>query len=322
MAGSSSHRASKSYMEKHGVPGFGFVASYMLCLNGKEVPVETKNMILLDPLNLAEKHSLNLPDSTDLTEVNLVSFMASGDQNWLCKSLQLPGGHEDKHGKSRWWAYNSHRVPLILEIKQAIKALKQKKKANQPTDHHCLILLEIRGKLLWVKNSSTAVILGLTKEPGTLNVPQPDIDPLVWFCTQLQKDIDEDLQDKPDKRAHTEGLDEHEEQVEEVLEQLKAHPQCQVAHFVPSRTLFKIHKKSGKTQGAGKGSQVSEVKVLGLNKWRKKQGASQGSQDPFQKCLSMGLSFLDETDDAPDGPDDTDDAPETGPGEHQGLSRP
>ena len=67
------------------------------------------------------------------------------------------------------------------------KTLKQQQKANQPTYHQCLILLEIRGQLLYVKNSSTAVTLGLTKEPDSLTVPHPDLDPLLWFCTQLKQ---------------------------------------------------------------------------------------------------------------------------------------
>ena len=228
-----------------------FQVEYKLCLNGQSVPVETKDMILVDPLDLADTNSLILPDTT---EANLVSFKASGDMNWLCKSLQLPGGDGSKYSPGRWWAHNSIRVPLLMEIKEAIKNLKQKKKSKQPTDHQCLILLEIRGQLLYVKNSSTAVTLGLTKEPGTLNVPQPDIDPLVWFCTQLQKDIDEHLQDKPEKKAASVPA-EHEERVQEVLERLKAHPQCQLVHFVPTRMLFRIRKKSWAS---------SEVKVLGL----------------------------------------------------------
>ena len=175
-----------------------FQVQYRLCLNGQAVPVETKTMVLVDPLDLAHTHSLDLPDCT---EVNLVSFKASGDMNWLCKSLQLPGCDANKYTKCRWWAHNSIRVPLLMEIKEAIKILKQQKKSNEPSDCQCLILLEIRGQLLYVKNSSAAVTLGLTKEPGTLNVPHPDIDPLVWFCTQLQKDIDEQLLGNPEKMA-------------------------------------------------------------------------------------------------------------------------
>ena len=155
----------------------GFQVDYRLCLNGHAIPVETKDMFLVDPLNLAETYSLDLPDST---EVNLVSFKASGDMNWLCKSLQLPGGDGTKCSTGRWWAHNSIRVPLLMEIKEAIKNLKQLKlkqtrDGRLPTDHHCLILLEIRGQLLYVRNSSASVTLGLAKETGGLPFCSKDI---------------------------------------------------------------------------------------------------------------------------------------------------
>ena len=66
-----------------------FQVENRLCLNGQAIPVETKDMILVDPLNLADTNSLDLPESI---EVTLISFKASGDMNWLCKSLPLPGG--------------------------------------------------------------------------------------------------------------------------------------------------------------------------------------------------------------------------------------
>ena len=82
-------------------------------LNGHAIPVEIKNMELVDPLNLADTNSLNLPEST---EVTLVSFKATGDMNWLCKSLQLPDGDGSNHSNGRWWAHNSNRVPLLMEM--------------------------------------------------------------------------------------------------------------------------------------------------------------------------------------------------------------
>ena len=115
--------------------------------------------------------------------------------------------------------------------------------------------------------------------------------PLVWFCTQLQKDIDENLQQKPEQKASSVAA-EHEEQVQEVMEKLKAHPQCHLVHFLPSRVLFRIRKKN--LQGPASAGKIAEIKVLGINKWRKTGSASGASQDPFQKCLSMGLNFLEE----------------------------
>ena len=115
--------------------------------------------------------------------------------------------------------------------------------------------------------------------------------PLVWFCTQLQKDIDENLQQKPEQKAASVAA-EHEDQVQEVMEKLNAHPHCNQVHFLPSRMVFRIRKKN--LQGPASAGKIAECKVQGLNKWRKTEGASGGSQDPFQKCLYMGLNFLDE----------------------------
>ena len=147
----------------------GLQVEYRLCLNGLAIPVELKDMFIVDPLNLADTYSLKLPD---YTEVNLVSFKATGDMNWLCKSLQLPGDDIDKkHPPCRWWRHSSIRVPLLMEIKEAIKNLKLDKEKASKTSQGCIILLEIRGQLLYVRNSSASVTLGLTKELGALTVP-------------------------------------------------------------------------------------------------------------------------------------------------------
>ena len=285
----------------------GLQVEYRLCLNGLAIPVELQGMFIVDPLNLADTYSLQLPD---YTEVNLVSFKATGDVNWLWQNLQLPGHDIDKkHPPCRWWRHNSNRVPLLMEIKEAIKNLKlDKEKASRATGT-CLILLEIRGQLLYVSNNSRTVTLGLAKEPGSLpfcskDIGEPstprnnkDIDefqPLVWFISQLQKDIDESLQDVPEEKPAS-VASEHEKQVEEVVEKLKAHPHCNQVHFLPSRMVFRIRKKN--LQGPASAGKIAECKVQGLNKWRKTEGASERSQDPFQKCLSMGLSFLDAPDD-------------------------
>ena len=48
----------------------GFLAEYRLCLNDLAIPVETKDMFLVDPLNLADTYSLKLPDYTEVTMVS------------------------------------------------------------------------------------------------------------------------------------------------------------------------------------------------------------------------------------------------------------
>ena len=99
------------------------------------------------------------------------------------------------------------------------------------------------------------------------------------------------FQHKPEKKAAPVPA-EHEEQVQEVMERLKAHHQCQLVHYLPARMIFRIRKKS--LHGPAHAGKVSEVKVLGLNKWRKTEGASE-AQGPFQKNLAMGLSFLEDS---------------------------
>ena len=84
-------------------------------------------------------------------------------------------------------------------------------------------------------------------------------------------------------------MDQNENQVShemEILQGIKA-------------TAESLSAKMSKRSGSVKASEVKDVRVLGLNKWRKKEGGAQGSQDPFQKCLPMGLSFLDAPDDPP-----------------------
>ena len=264
---------------------------YKLCLNRCVVLVEKKHMFLLDPLSLGERYCLNIPESAD---VDLVCFKATGDKWWLIDALVLPGA-VGANGKSRWWASNSVRVPLIQEVKAQIKTLKQKKRANEPRDPLALILLEVRGMLLWVRNSSMSVMVGLIKEPGWIGGPGPDHGNLLWFCKELQKDILENLDDKATKRDPGGDVPaEYKEQVEEVLDVLKAHPQCQQVHFLPSSKSFRIRKRSGASK---------LIYVVGLNKFLKSQASSSGSsqpaQDPWHQCLSKALSYLDGVPDDP-----------------------
>ena len=282
---------------------------YKLCLNRCVVPVENKHMSILDPLNLAERYSLNIPESAD---VDLVCFRATGDKWWLLKSLNLPC-FGSASCKASWWVHNSSRVPLLQEVKAQIKSLKQKKRPNEPREVQALVLLEIRGMLLYVKNSSMSVMVGLIKEPGLLNLPHPDSGSLLWFCKELQKDILENLDDKATKRDPGDVPAEYKEQVEEVLGVLKAHPNCQLVHFLPSSKSFRVRKTSRDSK---------LFSVVGLNKFLKSQGSfMEPAQDPFHKCLSKALSYLDGVpEDPPDhaGPADGHAGPSHGADDHVG----
>ena len=240
------------------VPEF-HVENKGLTLNGHTVPVVTKKMTLADPLSLSITIGVRLPDFG--MELDLVSFGPSGDMSWLCKSLKVPDSKPD-----RWWAYCSVRLPLLIEIRESIKNLQAWKSIYQHLKGH-IVLLQIRGQVLYVENNSAVVTLGLTKAPGDLG---PHIDTLAWFCTELQKDIDEPHPHLgPEKRAYEPA--EHEELVHSIMKRLTAHPQALQVLFDPEEMLFKIHKKS--LHGIGARGKVSEVKVLGLS---------------IQKCLFHG----------------------------------
>ena len=241
--------------------------SWSLCLNDHVVPVQTKVCAIVDPYELMEGLDLDLED----TEVSLVYFHATSDMSWLMKSLGKP---------VKWWIHNWNRIPLILEIRERIKAKKNKK---EPANHKCLVALQIRGKTLFVVNDTHNTTLGLLtgqvgEQPGS---PENQAGTLLWFCDELHKDIEnlpKEVQ-KPLKEDRAPPDSEHQEAIKRTLDGIQAHSQCRSSHYRPSRLTFKVFRKD-KT--------YKEIRVVGLNKKQKPQGA----QDPFDKVLSLALEFL------------------------------
>ena len=92
--------------------------SWSLCLNDHVVPVQTKNCSIVDLYELTEGLDLDLED----TEMSLVRFGGTPDMSWLMKSLGMP---------VKWWIHNWNRIPLILEIRELIKAKKNPDQVNQ-----------------------------------------------------------------------------------------------------------------------------------------------------------------------------------------------
>ena len=229
------------------------------------VPAQTKVCSIVDPYELTEGLDLDLEE----TEVSLVRFHGTADMSWLMKSLEMP---------VKWWIQNWNRLPLILEIRELIKAKKNKK---QPANHKCLVALQIRGKTLFVVNDSHTTTLGLLtgqvgEQPGS---PENQAGTLLWFCDELYKDIEnlpKEFQ-KPSKEDR--APPEQQEAIQRTLDGIQAHPQCSSSHYKPSRLGFKIFRKD-KT--------CKEIRVVGLNKRQKPEGA----QDPFDRVLSLALEFL------------------------------
>ena len=242
--------------------------SWSLCLNDHVVPVQTKVCSIVDPYELMEGLDLDLED----TEVSLVYFHATSDMSWLMKSLGKP---------VKWWIHNWNRIPLILEIRELIKAKKANKNKKEPANHKCLVALQIRGKTLFVVNDTTTTTLGLLtgqvgEQPGS---PENQAGTLLWFCDELHKDIENLPNEFQKPLKEDRAPPEHQEAIKRTLDGIQAHPQCSSSHYKPSRLGFKVFRKD-KT--------YKEIRVVGLNKKQKPKGA----QDPFDKVLSLALEFL------------------------------
>ena len=248
--------------------------SWSLCLNDQVVPAQTKVCAIVDPYQLL---TLGLDLDLEETEVSLVCFHGTADMSWLMKCLAMP---------VKWWVHNWNRIPLILEIRNGIKAKKNKK---EPANHKCLVALQIRGKTLFVVNDTHTTTLGLLEsQPLPEGPEEPAEQPgsqkhqartLLWFCDELCKDIENLPKEFQKSKKEERALVEYQEAIQRTLDGIQAHPQCKSCHYKPSRIAFKIF-RGDKTS--------KEIRVVGLNKRQKPEGA----QGPFEKVLSLALEFL------------------------------
>ena len=94
-----------------------FVFQDLLSLNGVVVPKVKETMQVFDPHKLAGDLQLDLNEHLEL-EVDLVSFKASADAQWICN----PVG-----SIKRWWRHNSSTLTLLQELKDLIKSKKPQK---------------------------------------------------------------------------------------------------------------------------------------------------------------------------------------------------
>ena len=210
--------------------------SWSLCLNEHVVPTERKVCAIVDPYELLEGFHLDLED----TDTTLVRFHGTADMGWLMKSLDLP---------VKWWVYNWNRIPLILEVRELIKARKNKK---DPANHTCLVALQIRGKTLFVVNDTRTTTLGLLagqveEQPGSR---EAQAGTLLWFCDELHKDIENLSKEIQKPLKEDRAPPEHQEDIQKTLDGIQAHAQCSSCHYMPSRLGFKIV-RTRPTQHAG-----------------------------------------------------------------------
>ena len=221
------------------------VATRDLCVNGHSVPTMQANMSVVDPYELHEGEADNL-------EVALVEFMASGDNGWLQKSLDL---------NHKWFKENHWRIPLLQEVLDLIRQQKNKHNsgsaARAPRNRDCLIPVQVRGKTLLFKNDTRFVCFA-----DKLWDPVESLKDFNWFLDQLRSDIGDLQEIDSDEKAEAkkalrpsapadlagpadidlDGL------ISETREILQAHDNCLSANYYPSRTCFQVKRRCDRSK--------------------------------------------------------------------------
>ena len=63
---------------------------------------------------------------------------------------------------TKWWVLHNNKIPLLLEIRELIKANKKASSSRRPKQSDCLVLLKVRNRLLFIQNSTNQMNLALT----------------------------------------------------------------------------------------------------------------------------------------------------------------
>ena len=105
-------------------------------------------MPVIDHYALAETEGLE-----EEMEADLVSFKGSAEHWWIHQALGLP---------TKWWVLHSSNIAVFWEICELIKANNKASSSCRPKHPDCLVLLQVRHKLLFTQNSTNQMNLALT----------------------------------------------------------------------------------------------------------------------------------------------------------------
>jgi hypothetical protein len=141
-----------------------------------------------------------------------------------------------------------------------------------PRNHKNLLLLQVRGKILWFENNCRCVILAL--QQGR------EVEHLQWFMNELHKDIcilnvERAAGHKNSKLKLSKDV---ENLVKESLEQLRDHPQSLSPVYLTSRRSFRVSRKKDK------GSKIIRVKAM---KRKQDEALEQKDHQPLKRQFSF-----------------------------------
>ena len=176
---------------------------------------------------------------------------------WLEKFLGKPG---------RWWKHHGRSQPLMAEI---VAPLKHPRNIERLVSAGVVVRVFLRDRPIDLLNLRRSPTLAFKDTP-------PNFESLVWFLDELKKDLGSSSSHNSIGASVAGGtkrsLEDEGTIIEEILQKLKSHSNCQYAWFVDAANAFKVISKD-------KGEKRFTVK------WRNKNEKGQGLRGPPDRQL-------------------------------------
>ena len=158
----------------------------------------------------------------------LLPLKTTGNMEWLEKFLGKPG---------RWWKHHGRSQPLMAEI---IASLKHKKSIERLVSASIVVRVFLRDRPIDLLNLRSSPTLAFKDTP-------PNFESLVWFLDELKKDLGSSSSHNSIGASVAGGtkrsLEDEGTIIEEILQKLKSHSNCQYAWFVDAANAFKVISK-------------------------------------------------------------------------------
>ena len=279
-----------------------FDVAYKLCLDDSMVPMYVKSLRHADAVHDPATH-----------EYMCLNLKANGNLRWLEMGLKL---------KFRWWKQYQNQVPLIREIKEAIRSTRCTHGVGGRHHSSCMpkavLPITVRGRKLFAVNRYRGLTIACKSYWGE------DRELLRWLLEQLAQDLEawtpvdlehngepEDLQEggplSDDEASEAEEEEEEDLETEppdhlailetrlkrareEAVTTLRLHPRCEHASFYPSRLSFSLKRKGGMHKCF---RVAAHNKRLKLCKTDTTDTSWTGLKHAYDLSVNMGLAFLD-----------------------------
>ena len=146
--------------------------NFKVCLNGSCLHMDNLLTCLSDPGNL-------VGGNEDDLEFLLLSFNTKNNKNkWLLETaFGLP-----RHG------YYAAKVPVLMEIRDAIAACKPTVKSRAPRSRTEVVAVAVRDHNFLVLSDPRGVTLAFRKHENNTLAPE-DLELLQWFLEALERDV-------------------------------------------------------------------------------------------------------------------------------------